>query len=308
MIETLTGSNTFGWQSALRQRVQAYIEKYGDFGLERLDGEEAGIERISEALQSLPFLAEKKLVVLRNPGAQKKFQEDFESILKTVPEQNDVLLVEPRVDRRTSYYKTLKKLTLFQEYPDLDGPGLSDWLVQTAAASGGQLSRADATYLVERVGPNQQLLHYELQKLLDYDSLITRAAIELLSDRTPQSTTFELLDAALAGRTKQAMELYAEQRAMKVEPQAIIGLLAWQLHALAVVQAAGQRDPYEVAKEAKLNPFVVRKSQPIASRLGRAGIQRLVRDLKNLDIKLKTSAADADEALQLFLIQMNQES
>src|SRR3546814_19438404 len=68
---------------------------------------------------------------------------------------------------------------------------------------------------------------------------------------TPQSTIFELLDAALSGNTRRALELYEEQRSMKVEPQQIIAMLAWQLHVLAVVKAAGERRSEErrVGKE-----------------------------------------------------------
>ncbi len=70
----------------------------------------------------------------------------------------------------------------------------------------------DAKYLVMRVGANQQTLSNELAKLLSYDKAITRQTIDLLTEQTPQSTIFELLDAAFAGNSKKAMELYAEQR------------------------------------------------------------------------------------------------
>ena len=40
--------------------------------LERLDGEEASYDRMHEAVQSLPFLAPRKLIVLRAPGANQQ--------------------------------------------------------------------------------------------------------------------------------------------------------------------------------------------------------------------------------------------
>src|SRR5207302_5372047 len=103
------------------------------------------------------------------------------------------------------------------------------WLSETAKARNATLNPSDASYLVERVGLNQQLLANELDKLLLYNPQITRSSIDQLTDPTPQSTVFQLLEAAFAGRTKQALDLYAEQRGLKVEPQQIIAMLAWQL-------------------------------------------------------------------------------
>src|SRR5690606_28500626 len=138
---------------------------------------------------------------------------------------------------------------------------------------------------VDRVGPNQQLISAELDKLLAYDPKITKNSIELLVEKTPQSTVFELLDAAFAGNTKRAMELYHEQRALRVEPQAIIAMLAWQLHVLALVKTAAGRSADQIAKEARLNPFVVRKSQNLARRLEAAQVKRMISELLELDLR-----------------------
>ncbi len=290
----------------LDRLVRAFVHEHGDLALEKLDGEEATYERITESIQSLPFLASKKLVVLRNPGAVKQFTENFEQLLATIPETTDVVIVEPKPDKRSSYYKALKKHADFKEFTELDGRALAGWLVEQASAEGGKLSPADAQYLVERVGASQQLLYHELQKLLSYNAEVTRQTIDQLTEPTPQSTVFELLDAAFAGNLKKALRVYEEQRAMKVEPQAILAMIAWQLHVLAIVKAAGQRSPDEIAREAKLSPFVVRKTMNIARKLSIAEVKDLVHRTLLLDIRLKSEAVDADDALQHLIISIAQ--
>ena len=301
MIATLAGTNSFLLRHELNQRINAFVAEHGDMALEKLDGEEAAFDRLREALESLPFLAGRKLVVLRSPSANKEFAEKAVDLLQGVPETTDVIIVESKPDKRTAYYKFLKKSSDYHEYNELDETGLSKWLTQTAKDQGGTLSQADARFLVERVGPSQQLLSNELAKLLSYDAAITRKTIELLTEPTPASTIFELLDAALAGNTKRALELYAEQRAMKVEPQQIMAMLAWQLHILALVKTAGERDAAAIAKDARLNPFVIRKSQGIARRLSLSDIKRLIHEALALDIRLKSEPIDADEALLTLL-------
>ncbi len=302
MIVTLTGTNSFLLRAELKRLVTAFVAGYTDMGLEQLDGEEASYDRMREALESLPFLSAKKLVVLRSPSANKEFAEKAADLLGNLGETTDVIIVEPKLDKRLSYYKFLKKNSDYKEYSELDESGLSRWLVDQAKAQGASLENRDARYLVERVGANQQLLSNELAKLVSYNPKITHQTIDLLTDLTPQSTIFELLDAAMNGNTKKAMKLYEEQRAMKVEPQQILALLAWQLHVLAVVKVAGERAAGQVAKEAKLNPFVVRKTGALARHLSLTEIKKLVHDTLELDIRLKSEPIDADDALMQLLL------
>jgi DNA polymerase-3 subunit delta len=302
MITTLTGTNTFALRAELRRMTDGFITEHTDLGLEKFYGEDSQFDRMREALESLPFLASKKLVVLRAPSTNKEFAEKAVSLLENIPETTDVIIYEPKLDKRQSYYKFLKKKSEFKEFNELDIPGLAKWLSVYANEQGGSISQSDARYLAERVGTDQHLLANELDKLLAYETEVTRTTIDLLTEPTPQSSIFELLDAALAGKTDRAMELYREQRALKVEPQQIIAMLAWQLRILAVVKTAGGRDASTIAKEARINPFVVRKSQGIASRMSLAEIKQLIHRTLELDIRLKSESIDADEALQHYLL------
>lgn len=304
MVVTITGANDLQRKAALDTLVSQFVVDNGDMALERIDGEEISAERMRESIQSMPFLSSRKMVLLREPGKQKAFAEAISEVLADIPESTELIIYEPKLDKRGTYYKALKKLTDFKEFGELDAGGLARWMVEYAVGQGGSISLADATYLVNRLGLNQQLLRSELDKLLAYDSQITRKTIDLLTEPLPQSTVFELLDAAFAGNTQRAFELYREQRALKVEPQAIIAMLAWQLHIVATVKAAGSMPAEQIASSAKLNPFVIRKSQSIARKLTLARIKELVSELLALDMQLKRSAIDADEALQLYLMRL----
>jgi DNA polymerase-3 subunit delta len=302
MITVITGENSFALQRELRKLAGTYVAEHGDLELERLDGETAGPDRVGEALAGAPMLASKKMVVLRSPGANKQVAEQAEQLFGDVPETTDVIIIEPKLDKRLSYYKFLKKNTDFREFPELDAAGLARWLGEAAKSRGGSISPGDARYLVERVGLNQQLLASELEKLLLYDLKITRQTIDLLTDAAPQSTIFQLLEAAFAGDKRRALRLYAEQRAQSVEPAQIIAMLAWQLHVLAIIKTAGERGPDTIAKEAKINPFVVQKSGNIARNLSLTQLKKLVSELLRIDTRIKRTSTDPDEALQHYLL------
>lgn len=304
MIYTLSGANSFALKTELDKLTRAFVEEHGEFGLERLDGEEASVDAMRASIESLPFLTLRKLVVLREPSKQKAFIESISDILAAVSDSTDLIIFEPKLDKRLNYYKTLKKESDFRDFPELDANGLAQWAIGYTKERKGTLSLAHARLLVDRSGPNQQMLQNELDKLLAFNPNITKESVEALVDRLPQSTVFELLDAAFAGKTKQAMQLYYEQRALKVEPQAIIAMLAWQLHILVVVKAAGNKPAPDIAKAAKLNPFVARKSQGLVKTVSMSRLKQLVHELLDLDMRLKRSSIDADDAVQLYLLKL----
>jgi|SRR5579885_1341802 len=298
---TLTGSNFYQLNDELLRLKTKFVQKYGDINIENLD-EETEVDTLISSVQALPFLAEKRLLIVKNLGAKKALAERIDEVLDNVSEATELVIVEPKIDKRFSYYKTLKTKTVFREFGELNEPQLISWLIDAAKQQNGSLSRTDAGYLVQRVGPNQQLLAQELSKLLLYNPNISRTSIDELVEPTPQSSVFELLDAAFQGQTKKVVALYEEQRAMKVEPLNILAMIAWQLHALAIVKTAGKRSDAEIAQAASLNPFVVRKSQTIAKSLALSRLKQLIAETLALDTRLKSESIDPDEAmLQLLL-------
>jgi DNA polymerase-3 subunit delta len=305
MIVTLTGANNFLLQDSLNSLVGKFVNQYGDLALERIDGEETELPRISEALTSLPFLTSNKMVILRAPSNNKMFAERIEQLFLQIPDTTDVIIVEPKLDKRSIYYKFLKRATDFRDFAELDSSGLVRWLTTKASDLGGALSLADARYLVDRIGPHQQSLASELDKLLLYKSRVSRSTIELLTEATPQSTIFQLLESAFSGNPGRVLELYKEQRALKVETPQIIAMLVWQLHILAIVKTAGERSNDQIAKEAKINPYVVGKSVAIARKLSLTRLKQLIAEILIIDSRSKRESIDSDEALQLYLLNLS---
>ena len=307
VIVTLTGENTLLLQESLKQFISEFVAEHGELGLERLDASDTTLERILEAVQVLPFLASKRMVIVESTAASKELAAGIDALLDSVPETTDLIFTETKFDKRSVLYKTLKKRTDFKEFNELQEPQLISWVSAYAKEQGGVLSSADARLLVSRAGTNQLKLKHEVDKLLGFNQQVTKQAIESLVVASPQSTTFDLLDAVMGGNTKRAFDLYADQRRQRVEPQAILALLGWQLHILALVKAAGDRSVDQIAKDSKMNPYVLRKATGLTRRLSMTTIKELVASTTQLDQQLKSESIDADEALQNLLLTMSQQ-
>jgi DNA polymerase-3 subunit delta len=301
MIVTLTGSNHYLLKRRLDELVGEFLKEHGDLAVEKIDAEDAAPQAVLDAVQSLPFLASRKLVVVRNAGSSKDISGQIEQIISSAGNTTDLIFYEPAPDKRSSYFKVLKSKTQFEEFSDLDARGLAKWLSAEAKKQGGQLHQADAAYLVERVGANQQQLANELDKLTTYDPKITRANIDLLAEKTPQSKVFDLLDAAFAGDKERALELYEDQRSQKVEPQAIMAMIAWQLKLLALAKL-GNKSPQQIASDAGLSPYPMMKAQNLARKIDNNKLQEMVAEALAIDEMGKTKNIDLDEALKTYIV------
>jgi DNA polymerase-3 subunit delta len=302
MVIVLSGTNDFARNQELKKLAHEFIKEYGDFGLEKIDASDIELGRLLENVASLPFLAGRRMIILSNLGANKIILENIEQLLDAVADTTDLIIDERKFDKRLSAYKLLKKRTDFREFQELDERGLMSWLVAEAKARGGSLSPPDANYLISRAGLNQMGLSNELDKLLSFDPKITRGSIDELIEPLPQSSIFDLLDAAFSGNKRRTIELYGDQRKQQVEPQAIMGMIAWQLHIVAVVKSNEKDDAETIAREAKLNPYVVRKTLNITRNLTQKDVKSLISRALDLDVRLKSENIDADDALQHFLL------
>lgn len=302
-IITLCGPNAYLLEQRLNQIKSEFVDEFGDLAVEAIDGEEATEDQIRFSLESLPFLSPKKLVIIKRLSSNKTLAENIEDFISNVSDSTDIILVEPKPDKRGIYYKTTKKLTRLEEFVELDELSAGKWLVDEAKKAGGELSISDARYMAERVGLNQQILHTELIKLIDYDSKISRQNIDDLTEASPQGTVFNLLDAAFAGNRRRALELYESQRTQRLEPQAILGMIVWQMHLVALV-GSSKKTIDQLAKDTKRSPFVLGKARSISERLGRAELKNLLDRLCALDKRLKSESIDVDEALRQLLFDL----
>jgi DNA polymerase-3 subunit delta len=306
MIIAFIGDNAYAREKAAKEFVDGFIGAHGSHSVDRFIANDTELNTLSGAVTTTPFLSQRRLIIVRDISANKVIADHFEDILQQTADTSDLIIIESRIDGRSKYLQILRKMTDCREFSQLDLTELSEWIVAQVKYQGGTINSRDAQYLVERVGNNQQLVSQEINKLLLYNLSITRETIDKLTEYTPQSSIFAMLESAFAGDIKSAMALYREQRVQGMEPQAVLGMIAWQLHILALVKTGQDKDPAEIASAAKLNPFVVRKSLAVTRRLSFTDLSNLLQLATTTDYKLKTSKMNADSAVSALLLECSQ--
>ncbi|MCU0667449.1 MAG: DNA polymerase III subunit delta [Patescibacteria group bacterium] len=305
MITLLYGENNQLRDEAIAQIHKQFVNQHGDMAVDSIDAEFATKEELINAVTTVPFLANKRLVIVRYLSANKELVAEINQILDFTAESTDLVLIESSLDSRSVYTKTLvSRCDDVRKYDSLDAPQVVDWIINIVNKAGGTISKPDASYLIERIGNNQITLSGEISKILLVNKKINKELINQLTVAVPQSSVFAMLDALSAGDVAVASRLYQEQRQQGMEPQAILGMIAWQLVVIATVFSYGNESSDTVAKKAKLSPFVVRKNQNLAKKLSKQNLVSMFDVAIATDLLIKTNKAKPDMAVHSLLISL----
>lgn len=306
MVVTAVGENVFERAQFVAQLKADFITKHGSDGVEEYDGDKLELSSLGSLLGGVSLFASNRLVIVRNLSENNEVAEKLLDRLKAVSDEVTLLIVETKLDKRTALYKTLKKETDFHEFMQRSDAEVERWITEEVKRQGGDISTAEARMLREYCGNDQSRLFNEIAKLTGYDPHITRESIELLVDKNPNDTVFELLESAMGGRREAALKkLIALERAHE-DPFQIASMLVWQAHILAIVLAADVARVQEtvVAKDHKLNPYVVKKSHALVSRVSPAGVKKIVARVAELDTRLKTGTYSPWRAIENTIVQL----
>ncbi len=301
MVRLLCGDNEFAVLAEKERLVLEFLENNDQFGLERIDGSTVSTDILKDALLQLPFLADKKLVVISRPFESKNAIELIDRCLEQVPDSIDVVLVDPRPDRRTRLYKSLAQKKWVETFDSLNGLALSRWVSDYAKACGSQIDKAGIEVLLSRVGPNQMMLAREIEKLSAYDQ-INQTLIEEAVDKRLESTVFELLDATFQKDRYKALRIFDELLSIGTDPSEIIGLFSWQLSVFAACVYSRSKQASEIAKKYRIHPFVAGKALNATKALSKNQLKEIITLTINADLKIKTSGTNSKDELKVLIL------
>ncbi|MFQ3662061.1 MAG: DNA polymerase III subunit delta [Chloroflexaceae bacterium] len=310
MLYLLYGPDEFSRSEALAQMRAALPPDVAEMNSVRLDGRRLKIETLALACEALPFLAERRLVIvadgLKHSRAGKE-REELRAYLEQVPVWCDLVFVESEeVDRRSILFTYLKKAGEVREFPLPEGPALLRWLAERARAQHARLAPDAAARLVELVGNDTRALATEIEKLAAYvgqGGTIDVATVQLLVEDQQEQNLFAFIDAL---STRQHGPALRGARALLEDGQAatyVLFMLARQVRILLGVQALAARRlrPDAIAAELNLKPFVARKAIDQVRGFGPGELEHLHDRLLELDVATKTGRIQAEVALELFV-------
>ncbi|MHB8171727.1 MAG: DNA polymerase III subunit delta [Thermincolia bacterium] len=294
-----------------------------DFNLDLLDGKQVTVANVVDTASTLPFMADKRLVIVEEASIfqarrKKKEQEEEEEssagddILQQYlnnPATSTCLifLAAEGVDKRKKIYKLVEKVGQVVEFTPLKSGPLVQWVEDRAAASRVKVNREAVGNLVALVGSNLYQMANELDKLATYvgdGGEITSQVVEELVSKTSESSVFQLVDAVAEKRFQEALQILKEMLLYGEVPVKILILLARQVRLMLLAKNLIRQGYSEkqVAGDLRVHPFVAQKCIKQGRNFSEEELLNSLTTLTRMDIDIKRGQQDPVLGLELFIM------
>jgi DNA polymerase-3 subunit delta len=260
------GEDSFSAYEKQKVWKDRFVAKYGEMNIQLYYGDELTARDFENAVQTYPFLSEKKLLIVQDFLSEARDEEikKVADLLESVPDFCLVVFFEhKKPDARTAFYKRIAKKGILEVFEMKSGAELWSWVRSRVAALGGQIEDNEVRMLTDLVGANLWNLNNEIEKLVLFaeGKIISGQMIKMLVSPNLTSTVFKLTDYLGEKRLAETLEVWRILIDSGEELIAIMFMLVRHFRIMAQVKELADRGMRggEIAKEIKEHPFVVNK-------------------------------------------------
>jgi len=304
----------YGEEAYLKQeyekRLKKAICKDNDMNLDVFEGKSIIIDHILDAAETLPFLAERRLILVRESSlfvsGRKDDSEKMAVFTADIPETTIMLFVESNIDKRSRLYKRVTERGRAVEFKTPSEGELVLWLTRIFKSKEKTISKPMAYLLLQTVGSSMDLLYREAHKLIDYiGQEVTGEDIEAVCTRSLESKIFDLTDAVGRGRLTDALDIFGNLLVMKEQPMMVLSMLARQFRMILQCKELSQKglSQEETAAALGIRGFMVSKYVEQGRNFSR---EKLIKSLKaclDADMKIKTGGMGDKLAVEMLIIE-----
>jgi DNA polymerase-3 subunit delta len=217
------------------------------FNLHRLDGKGLSLKELSDITEGVPFLAERKLVVVDDfdlMGIPKGDRDDWVGFLGGIPDSCCLVFayvtIPYKPDGRSKIQTALSKYACIVEFNEQEDGQLINWIVRRFKAGGKEISRELCRDFIFRCGRNMSALIGEIGKIAAYneDVSITWETIEEVTEPVLEAISFDLTDAIADGSIRKAANILQTLQWMREPPEALLGLVGKTMRGLYAARLA----------------------------------------------------------------------
>jgi len=284
-----------------------------DLNTTLLDGRSLTLAELRHACDAIPFLAEKRLVVvtgmLARIAAQKKLVADLADYLSRLPGTTRLVFVEAK---SLPASHPIVKLAQREErgyvkrFDPPDAKALPRWVEERARKHGGEIEPQAAHQLAAVIGANLRLLDQEIVKLTTYTNAerpITKQDVDDVVPYAQSAIVFDMVDALGRRDGRTAARTLHRLLDAGEHPLGLLAMVARQFRLLIQVKelkAQGINSP-AIAKTLKLHPFPTGKLCNQATHFTAAQLEVVYRHLLDTDVAIKSGEIEAEVALDLLV-------
>ena len=289
------GPNNFQTYQKLKFWKEGFIKKFGNDALEVIEGKELMQTDFLTNIQALPFLTEKRLIIIKD-FLQEKNKDEHKLIAENLDNAHESCLVifyeTSAVEKSNPVYKKISKIGEVHELHDLKPIEINRWIQEKAKAENINIDFSASNYLNQHCGTNLWTLNNELQKLKSFclNEKVTQEAINALCTPSLSSSIFKLIDFIAEKNYKKALQSLEILHENNEDPIKIFFMIVRNFRILIQVLEMLQKGENQITITKKLNqhPFVIQKTIAQSRNFKIQEVQKIYEKLLEIDIKTKT--------------------
>lgn len=288
-----------------------------EFNLHTIQGKDANPRVISEAVDCLPMMSERTMVLVTDYDLFKAPEDQREALItlfSDLPEYVCLVfvydLIEYKSDARTKLAQALKNHGLVIPFPHQSQGDLVDWIHRRFHALDREIDSELAKYLIFLCGDLMNTLAGEISKIAAYakHTRITREDIDAVAVPLLDAIVFQMTDAVLRRDFDRAVRVLSELYSQQEAPHKIHAALAKnlrQLYTARLALEAHMGSKYLMEQWNMKNPYPAEKLMSAASRFDLAWCRRAVTRSAEVALAMNsTSGSTPHELLTGFLLEL----
>ena len=304
-IYLLYGEEAF-LKNSYKNRLKEAIIGDDTMNFARFEGKGLDVDELIRLADTMPFLAERRLILVEDSGFFKSASDALVQYLPSMPDTTILLFVETEVDKRNRLYKKVKDMGYAAELNRQDSAQLARWAGGILTREQKKITKHTMELFLSMAGDDMENIRMELEKLISYT--LGREVItdeDVLAVCTVQVTNriFEMVSAIVNRQPRKAMDLYEDLLTLKEPPMRILFLIARQFNQLLQVKDLMGKgmDKGTIASKLKMQPFVVGKTMPQARQFGREQILSYVEFCVETEEAVKSARLQDRLAVELLI-------
>lgn len=311
MIYLFYGEDTYSLKSAVKHLSGRFLaSQSSDLNFAKLDGENLDPQAYAQAVFSMPFLGDKKLVIVTNifKNTNSEIRRKIADDLEKVPAFTTLVFAEEAPDKREVLFKRLEKFAQKKAFLPETELTLRKLITEKFEADHIKIPPALAGKLILYTGTDRWRLENEINKLICYAlaenrNEITGADIDLLVKPVNSFKIFDLTDALAQKNVKKAISILYSFVNEGEDYFRIFNLIIFQVRNMLMVADLAQTPPDQIAREAGIHPYVVKKTKESLRNFSKTESISLYAKLGEIDWAIKSGQSDAESAVDLFVVE-----
>lgn len=270
--------------------------------------EDLNANAIIDLAETMPFFAERRLILIEDSGWGKKTPDEIGDYLQNIPEFTFFVFVEKEVDKRSKLYKAAAKKGYVSEFGRQTENLLARWVGGRIRREGKQMTQRAYEHLILKTGTDMETIDKELEKLLCYTldkETIDLDDVEAIVTDHSERKIFDMVDALASHQPKKAMDQYYDLIAQREPALLILHLLTRQFHNMMIVKAMVNRgsNNRDIAAQIGASDWLVRKYQNQCRPYDMERLRKAVADGIAYEEAVKTGKLTDTYAVELFIVE-----